>query len=125
LVRVATDIIFRASAQHSAVNNGQFEAYGFIPNVPGVISAPPPRLDEPPLSDQALLRALNNRDRAAAQLGMAWVLSEPTHRSLLMTGSSPAFTREMCPVAYEATLALRRRLVELGEAIAARNRRAG
>ncbi len=124
LGRLATDVIFRASAQHSAVNNGQFQAYGFVPNSPGGVFAGPPRLDEAPMTERELMLSLADRDRGAAQLGMAWVLSEPTHRSLLTTGASPAFTRDFCPAAYDATLALRRRLVELGESMAARNRNA-
>jgi hypothetical protein len=123
LVQLATDIIFRASAQHSAVNNGQFSSYGFVPNAPGAVFARPfcpgavPNLDE-----RDVLRALPNRERGLAQLGMAWVLSEPTHRSLLTAGESPAFSREFCPAAHDAVLALRRDLLVLSDAIAARNR---
>jgi len=124
LVDLATHVIFRASAQHSAVNNGQFQGYGFVPNSPGVVFAWPPQEGEARFEMRDLLGAFADRERAVAQLGMAWVLSQPTHRSLLTTGTSPAFTREISPAAHDATLALRRRLVDLGEKIAARNRAA-
>ena len=123
LVQFATDIIFRASAQHSAVNNGQFGSYGFVPNAPGAVFAPPRGPgDGPPIEEGDVLRSLPNRDRSRAQLGMAWVLSEPTHRALLTAGESPAFRREICPVAHDAVLALRRDLLALADAVAARNR---
>jgi hypothetical protein len=122
LVQFATDIIFRASAQHSAVNNGQFATYGFVPNAPGAVFAPPRGDgDGSPLDEPDLLRSLPNRTRGSAQLGMAWVLSEPTHRTLLSAGESPAFAPEICPVAHEAVLTLRRDLLTLSAAIMARN----
>ena len=123
LVQFVTDVVFRASAQHSAVNNGQFASYGFVPNAPGAVFARPLCPDDAPNFDERdVLCALSNRDRGLAQLGMAWVLSEPTHRSLLTAGESPAFSRELCPAAHDAVQALRRDLLELSDAVAARNR---
>ena len=123
LVRLATDVVFRASAQHSAVNNGQFASYGFVPNAPGAVFQRPLCSDAAPSFDEGdVLRALPNRERGLAQLGMAWVLSEPTHRSLLTAGQSPAFARELCPAAHDAVLALRRDLLAFADAVAARNR---
>lgn len=123
LVRLTTDVVFRASAQHSAVNNGQFASYGFVPNAPGAVFARPLCPDDAPsLDERDVLRALPSRERGLAQLDMAWVLSEPTHRSLLTAGESPAFGSELCPAAHDAVLALRRDLLELSDTVAARNR---
>ena len=47
LVQVATTIVFIATAQHSATNNGQYELYAYIPNVPAALFAPPPATKAP------------------------------------------------------------------------------
>ena len=43
LVKFCTIVIFRASAQHHAVNAGQLDIYAFVPNAPPCFMVPPPR----------------------------------------------------------------------------------
>ncbi len=76
LVQVVTAIVFIATAQHSAANNGQYELYAYIPNVPGALFAPPPAT-KAPLSEESLVAALPPADVIIEQITLAHVLSEP------------------------------------------------
>lgn len=114
-----TEIMFRSSAQHAAVNNGQFGSYGWIPNAPVAVYGELP--DQLKGDEKDFYKALPNRARTFGQSGMVWLLSEPTERSLLRTGESPAFAAESSPQAYEVVAQFRRRLRALSDAIEGRN----
>ena len=77
LVHVVTTMIFIATAEHSSTNNGQYDMYAFIPNVPGAIFAPPPTT-KAPLTERSLFDALPRPRTAAKQIGMVHLLSQPT-----------------------------------------------
>jgi hypothetical protein len=81
LVQVATTIVFVATAEHSSTNNGQYDMYAYIPNVPGALFAPPPRT-KAALSEQSLVEALPPPTTAAEQIAMVHLLSEPTDQPL-------------------------------------------
>jgi arachidonate 12-lipoxygenase len=55
--------------------------YGYIPNVPGALFAPPPRT-KAALSEQSLVEAMPPPATAAEQIGMVHLLSEPTKQPL-------------------------------------------
>ncbi len=76
LVQVVTAIVFIATAQHSAANNGQYELYAYIPNVPAALFAPPPAT-KAPLSEESLVAALPPPAVIIEQITLAHVLSEP------------------------------------------------
>ena len=44
LIEYCTLIMFTASVQHTAINFGQFQIYGFVPNAPLSMRRPPPTL---------------------------------------------------------------------------------
>jgi Lipoxygenase len=77
LVHIVTTMIFIATAEHSSTNNGQYDMYAFIPNVPGAIFAAPPTI-KAPLTEQSLFDALPRPGTAAKQIGMVHLLSMPT-----------------------------------------------
>lgn len=129
LFEIATGVIFRASAQHAAVNNGQFGAYGWVPNAPVAVYRNLP--DELPPQGQSLFterdyyRSLPNRAQTFGQTGMVWLLSEPTFSSLLKAGEVRAFTREHCFEAFRVVGQFRRQLLAISDAIDARNKDIG
>ena len=119
LATVCREVIFRASVQHAAVNNGQYDTYGWIPFTPGSMTSL--RLPEG-ADERAVLEMMPDLDAALAQIGMTWVLSEPTHRSLLGAGDSPAFAEDTNFEANQAVKRYRRELRGIGLEIVERNR---
>lgn len=129
LIDIATSVIFRASAQHAAVNNGQFGAYGWIPNAPVAVYRELPG-DVPPdgsgsITEREFYAALPNRARTFGQTGMVWLLSEPTNRSLFQSGAIAAFSQESCFEAFRVVARFRHRLRAISDAIDLRNSRIG
>jgi arachidonate 5-lipoxygenase len=125
LFDIAANVIFRASAQHAAVNNGQFGAYGWVPNAPVAVFRELPDREPQPgcpmLSEKDYYRSLPDRARTFGQTGMVWLLSEPTMHSLLRAGERPAFSSGHCFDAYQVVGQFRRRLRAITDAIDARN----
>lgn len=119
LATLAAEIIFRGGPQHAAVNNGQYDVYGYVPNVPGAVLGA--LLEKEDLSEEEFWACLPQTPQALQQLGMAWVLSEPTQRTILQIGESPAFHPSLCPQAEEVLAAVRRALQELSAQIDRRN----
>jgi|GEM_PF-231989 len=76
LCRFLTQVIFVATAEHSAVNNGQYDYFGYVPNVPGALSKPPPRTKDE-LSEAWLVEALPDAYHCGVQIAMVHLLSIP------------------------------------------------
>lgn len=111
-------VVYTASAGHAAVNNGQYDYFGFIPNVPGALYRPPPRDRGLTWSDCDLLAALPDLATASTQIAMVRLLSRRTERPLAKF--PPAYfagTQAVLPMVTE----LRRELYALSEEICRRN----
>ncbi len=124
LAQTLTEIVFRASAQHAAVNNGQYDRYGWPPYSPTSLRITPASdaiAAGRSITDQELWGTMPTRAKSLAQLSMARVLSAATYTSLVRTGDSPAFQPEVDPLAAEAIQAYRQRLSAASETIRRRN----
>lgn len=119
LREVLAQVIYRASAGHAAVNNGQYDKYSWVPNSPAAMRAE--KVPGADLSTGELWRLMPPFNCSVAQLSMAWILSTPTIRSIIDAGNVPAFDRDLHPAAAEAVGAFRRRLRQISEHIQLRN----
>uniref|UniRef100_A0A3B4EEJ1 Lipoxygenase domain-containing protein n=1 Tax=Pygocentrus nattereri TaxID=42514 RepID=A0A3B4EEJ1_PYGNA len=74
LVKFVTMLIFTVSAQHAAVNNGQFDFGAWMPNFPSTMKAPPPTT-KGQATAESILAALPNVKHTLIQI--IWQLSYP------------------------------------------------
>ena len=114
-----TRVVYTASAGHAAVNNGQYDCFGFIPNVPGALYRPPPRDKDLSWSERDLERALPDLRTASTQILMVRLLSRRTEMPI--GRYEPAFfagTQSVLPIVTR----FRRELHALSLEIETRNR---
>ncbi|XDV17318.1 hypothetical protein PO909_023198 [Leuciscus waleckii] len=118
LVKYLSIVIFTASAQHAAVNFGQFDWYGWIPNSPSTMRMPPPEL-KGQMDMDYIMKSLPDRGRSSLALGTVWALSR-FQKNELYLGTYPemCFTEE--PV-KEAIKTFRKKLDEVTNIIKSRN----
>uniref|UniRef100_A0A7N9AW46 Arachidonate 5-lipoxygenase a n=1 Tax=Mastacembelus armatus TaxID=205130 RepID=A0A7N9AW46_9TELE len=75
LIEYLTVIVFTASAQHAAVNFGQYDWCSWIPNAPPTMRRPPP--NQKGLADvNMIIESLPDRGRSSWHLGAVWALSQ-------------------------------------------------
>jgi arachidonate 15-lipoxygenase len=70
-------LMYLVSCEHAAVNNGQYDQFGFIPNTPGALFLPAPR-DKTLINEAEFTYYLPMPDGVEEQLGMVSLLAEPT-----------------------------------------------
>uniref|UniRef100_A0A671NTG9 Arachidonate 5-lipoxygenase-like n=1 Tax=Sinocyclocheilus anshuiensis TaxID=1608454 RepID=A0A671NTG9_9TELE len=75
LVEYLTVVIFTASAQHAAVNFGQFDWFAWIPNSPSTMRKPPPT-QKGQVDMKYIMDSLPDRGRSSWHLGAVWALSQ-------------------------------------------------
>ncbi|KFO33958.1 arachidonate 5-lipoxygenase isoform X1 [Fukomys damarensis] len=83
LTEYLTVIIFTASAQHAAVNFGQYDWYSWIPNAPPTMRAPPPTA-KGVVTIQQIVETLPDRGRSCWHLGAVWALSQVQENELFL-----------------------------------------
>ncbi|MEO1491191.1 MAG: lipoxygenase family protein [Pseudomonadota bacterium] len=119
LVEVLTRIIYAATAGHAAVNNGQYDYYGYIPNTPGALYREPPRKTTEDWTETDLARAMPPFKAASIQILMVRLLSRETEMPIgKFHWRFFAGTQGVLPIVTE----FRRELFALAEQIEARNR---
>ncbi|XP_074486020.1 hydroperoxide isomerase ALOXE3-like [Sebastes fasciatus] len=83
LVKFVTMVIFTCSAQHSAVNSGQFDYGGWMPNAPSTLRLPPPTT-KGKTNEATMLQTLPDQGTTANGMAVSWLLSQPSSDSVLL-----------------------------------------
>lgn len=117
LHRIVHQVIFLVSAEHAAVNNGQYDLFGYIPNAPGAMYVPAPRTLARS-NEAAFTYALPPMKAVDEQLTLVHLLSEHTITPLGSYG--PGFFQDN-PQATFAVDRFRSRLDDITIAIEERN----
>ncbi|CAJ1067411.1 polyunsaturated fatty acid 5-lipoxygenase-like [Xyrichtys novacula] len=118
LTEYLTVVVFTASAQHAAVNFGQFDWCSWIPNAAPTMRRPP--LNQKGVTDMNfIMESLPDRGRCSWHLGAIWALSKYQENELYL-GMYPDehFTEK--PV-KEAMENFRKQLAEITSSIKKRN----
>uniref|UniRef100_A0A9J7Y621 Lipoxygenase domain-containing protein n=3 Tax=Cyprinus carpio carpio TaxID=630221 RepID=A0A9J7Y621_CYPCA len=118
LVEYLTAVIFTASAQHAAVNFGQFDWYGWIPNSPSTMRKPPPQ-QKGQVDLKYIMESLPDRECSSKVLGTVWSLTR-TQENELYLGTYPDMYFTEQPV-KEAIKTFRHKLDEVTNIIKSRN----
>nr|XP_010983593.2 arachidonate 5-lipoxygenase isoform X1 [Camelus dromedarius] len=115
-----TVVIFTASAQHAAVNFGQYDWCSWIPNAPPTMRAPPPTTKGVVTIEQ-IVDTLPDRGRSCWHLGAVWALSQFQDNELFL-GMYPEEHFIEKPV-KEAMARFRKNLDAIVSVIAERNKK--
>ncbi|XP_029919583.1 arachidonate 15-lipoxygenase B-like [Myripristis murdjan] len=75
LVKFVTMVIFTSSAQHSAVNSGQYDYGGWMPNTPISLQLPPPTT-KGSSDERTMLQTLPAVNTTAQGMATMWLLSK-------------------------------------------------
>ncbi|XP_041840057.1 polyunsaturated fatty acid lipoxygenase ALOX15B-like [Melanotaenia boesemani] len=75
LVKFVTMVIFTGSAQHAAVNSGQFDYGGWMPNTPSSLKLPPPT-EKGKSSEDTILKTLPDVNVTVQGMATVWLLSK-------------------------------------------------
>ncbi|XP_038642656.1 polyunsaturated fatty acid 5-lipoxygenase-like [Scyliorhinus canicula] len=76
LCKFLTMIIFNCSAQHAALNNGQYDWGSWVPNSPCSMRKPPPT-EKGKVTMEHIMESLPNVHQACLQMAILWILNHP------------------------------------------------
>ncbi|KAM3861091.1 arachidonate 12-lipoxygenase, 12R-type-like [Diretmus argenteus] len=88
LVKFVTMVIFRATGQHAAVNNGQYDYNSFTANSPALMRKPPPTV-KGKSTMKTVFDTLPTKGESVKFMIMAWMLSDKYSDTILL-GDFPA-----------------------------------
>ncbi|KAJ8418243.1 hypothetical protein AAFF_G00139520 [Aldrovandia affinis] len=118
LIEYLTVVIFTASAQHAAVNFGQYDWCSWIPNSPPTMRRPLPT-KKGTVTVQYIIESLPDRGRSCWHLGAVWALSQFQENELFL-GMYPDEHFIEKPV-KEAMEKFRKKLAEASRSMKERN----
>ncbi|XP_049899817.1 polyunsaturated fatty acid lipoxygenase ALOX15B-like [Epinephelus moara] len=99
LVKFVTMVIFTCSAQHSAVNTGQYDYGGWMPNTPISLQLPPPKT-KGTTSEATMLQTLPDMGTTANGMAVMWLLSKPSYDFVALGKSLEKHHSEEIPSYY-------------------------
>ncbi|XP_056097891.1 polyunsaturated fatty acid 5-lipoxygenase-like [Rhinichthys klamathensis goyatoka] len=118
LVEFLTVVIFTASAQHAAVNFGQYDWFAWVPNSPSTMRKPPPA-QKGQVDMKYIMESLPDRGRSSLHLGINWALSQFQDNEMFL-GTYPDMYFTEQPV-MKAAKTFRKKLAEVTNIIKSRN----
>ncbi|XP_078146609.1 hydroperoxide isomerase ALOXE3-like [Centroberyx gerrardi] len=118
VIKFVTMVIFRVSAQHAAVNNGQYEYNAWTPNSPLLMRKPPPTT-KGKSSMKTILETLPNVGETVNFMSLGLLLTSP-YSDVVLLGTYPV-ERFDEPAPKKMIKEFQANLTDLSEVIAKRN----
>ncbi|KAI4892601.1 hypothetical protein NFI96_021230 [Prochilodus magdalenae] len=118
LAKFVTMVIFTVSAQHAAVNNGQFDFGGYMPNFPSSLRCPPPRQKGSTTKD-SILETLPDVSTTVNAMAIVYLLSQDSDRYPLGHYPEELFSEE---TPQKLKTQFKNSLLDLETSIDARNK---
>ncbi|KAM9328508.1 polyunsaturated fatty acid lipoxygenase ALOX15B-like [Pholidichthys leucotaenia] len=116
VVKFVTMVIFTCSAQHSAVNTGQYDFCGWMPNAPVSLQQPPPT-KKGTATEKMIVDTLPSVNTTAQGLATIYVLSKPSTEDVRL-GEYPwdYFTEKFpCMAIKQFQVELKKQSIEIEE----------
>ncbi|XP_051781214.1 polyunsaturated fatty acid lipoxygenase ALOX8-like [Erpetoichthys calabaricus] len=99
LIGFVTMVIFTCSAQHAAVNSGQFDFYGWMPNGPSTMTRPPPT-NKGRTTMPDLLQSMSDVKNTCRAMSAVWLLSRQSSDFVMLGHSSSIYSTEEKPLGF-------------------------
>ncbi|XP_063806749.1 arachidonate 12-lipoxygenase, 12R-type-like [Pseudophryne corroboree] len=119
LIKYLTMVIFTCSAQHAAVNKGQFDFYSWMPNSPTSMKSPPPTA-KGISTMQNILEALPDVNVVSIAISVVWLLSTDSEDSRRLGHYPDVRFTEKSPL--QSIEDFQKKLLEISKSIADRNK---